>query len=100
MPLAYKKIDGGKYWIYRSRFKTWHLLLIAVVPILSGYLWLPMISYRAAVISVLFGIGFAFVYGITSLPAQWAFRRATKESKRIITEKKEGYFQYLVPKNK
>ena len=98
MSLAYKKIDGGKYWIYRSRFKTWHFLLIVVVPILSGYIWLPMISYKAAIIAVLFGIGFAFIYGMSSLPAQWAFRKTTKRGGRIIAEKKNGYYQYSLPK--
>ena len=98
MSLSYKKVDGGEYWIYKSRFKRWQLLLIVFIPILIGYFLLPSVSLVASVISVLFGITFSFAYGMSSLPFILASRRAIKNGKKVIVEEKDGFQQFLIQK--
>jgi len=98
MSLSYKKIDGGECWIYRFRLKYWQLLSIALGPMIFGYLAFPL-PYSVRVIAVLFGISFAFVYGMSSLPLSWHFMRAMmKKNQQIVIEKKDGYYQYLIKK--
>jgi len=97
MSLAYKKIDGGEHWIYRSRFKMWQILLIGIAPLLVGSVGLSLMPV-IRVVAILFGIIFCFVYGMSGLPMHWAFRRTIKEGKQIMAEKKDGYYQYSIPK--
>lgn len=97
MSLSFIKTDGGDHWTYRARFKKWQVMLICFGSLLVGYLAYPL-RYEIRTLAVLFGIGFAFVYGMSSLPMTWALRRAIKKGQQIIVEKKDGYDQYSVPK--
>ena len=97
MSLAYKKIDGGENWIYQSRFKAWHLIIISLVPIFVGYMavFFPLVL---RIVLILFGLGFSAVYGISSIPVTLVFHRATNKGQHIITEKKDGYYQHSIQK--
>ena len=97
MSLTFKKIDNGQSWTYRARFKQWQLLLIVFIPIFIGY-FVPVLNSNVRVIAVLFGIGFAFVYGMSSLPMTWSFRQAARKGRQIVAKKKDGFYQYTIPK--
>jgi len=97
MSLSYKKVDGGEYWIYKSRFKVWQTVLISFGPMLIGYLAFPlMLEIRLSL--VLFGIIFAFIYGMSSVPMSLAQRRALKNGKQIVLEKRDGFIQIKIQK--